>query len=75
MALDQASRASPVTHRLRLWIEGLEQAIEGQRVFVVDKNLLNDGGELLLDTRRLGSTAVPGPGVIPSPAPLRSEKK
>ena len=58
-AFDQALHASPHTFRLRLWIEALENALSDQRLFLVDRTLLDEGGELMLDTRPHESTRLP----------------
>jgi hypothetical protein len=39
------------TFRYRLWIEALESVLADQRIFLVDQTLLNEKGELILDTR------------------------
>ncbi len=76
MAIGQASGIEPRTHRLRLWIEALEKALAGLRLYLVDSSLLGEGGELLLDTRRYPNTPLPPPiTVMPSPAPPGAKKQ
>jgi regulator of protease activity HflC (stomatin/prohibitin superfamily) len=71
-AIGQALSASPRTLRLRLWIEALESALSDQRLFLVDHTLLDEGGELLLDTRRLEGTRLPPLDETMSPSSLRT---
>ena len=71
-AVGQALGASPRTLRLRLWIEALESALSDQRLFLVDHTLLDEGGELLLDTRRLEGTRPPPLDETMSPSSLRT---
>jgi len=53
------------TIRQRLWIETLERALADQRLFLVDRSLLDEGGELLLDTRQLENRRLPSLDVMP----------
>jgi len=60
--------------RLRLWIESLENALVNQRLFLVDRTLLDEGGEILLDTRRIESGHLPSiDSVVPNMAPGESK--
>ncbi len=58
-AIGQAPQEFPQTLRLRLWIEALEDALSDQRLFLVDRTVLDERGELLLDTRRHESVRLP----------------
>jgi regulator of protease activity HflC (stomatin/prohibitin superfamily) len=65
-ALSEVAEFKPVTRthdddslRLRLWIESLENALSDQRLFLVDRTLLDEGGEILLDTRRIENGRLP----------------
>jgi regulator of protease activity HflC (stomatin/prohibitin superfamily) len=73
-ALGQASHVVPELLRLRLWIEALEKALTGQRLYLVDRTLLGEGGELLLDTRRYPSLPLPSPDMTPPPVPPGGKK-
>jgi regulator of protease activity HflC (stomatin/prohibitin superfamily) len=71
-AVGHALQVSPGTFRLRLWIEALENALSHQRLFLVDRTLLDEGGELMLDTRqqqnmRLPNLDAPSPHPLPGP--------
>jgi hypothetical protein len=56
--------------RLRLRIESLENALANQRLFLVDRTLLDEGGEILLDTRRIESGHLPPiDSAVPNLAP------
>jgi regulator of protease activity HflC (stomatin/prohibitin superfamily) len=69
-ALDDPRR----TLRLRLWIEALEGALAEQRLFLVDRTLLDEGGELLLDTRRIEGTRLPSLDALPPTVPQDESK-
>ena len=66
-AVGQALQASPQTFRLRLWIEAIEDALANQRLFLVDHTLLDEGGELMLDTRPNENTRLP---MLDAPTPF-----
>lgn len=68
-AVGEGLQATPRTLRTRLWIEALENALVDQRLFLVDHTLLDDGGELILDTRRYDARRMPELDA-PSPTPL-----
>jgi regulator of protease activity HflC (stomatin/prohibitin superfamily) len=68
----EAMQSSPRTIRLRLWIESLEEALVDKRLFLVDHTLLDNGAELILDTRpqearRAPELAAPSPFPLPGP--------
>jgi regulator of protease activity HflC (stomatin/prohibitin superfamily) len=58
-AIGRAQQDVSQTLRLRLWIEALEDALSDQRLFLVDRTVLDERGELLLDTRRHESVRLP----------------
>ena len=69
-AVGEALQVAPRTFRLRLWIEALESALAEQRLFLVDHTVLDEGGELMLDTRpfqagRLRLMDAPSPDLFP----------
>ncbi len=69
-SLHEGLSAAPKTLHLRLWIEALESALSTQRLFLVDQSLLDEGSELLLDTRPINSVRFPGFETIPrAPGP------
>jgi regulator of protease activity HflC (stomatin/prohibitin superfamily) len=70
-ALEQAYSVSPDALQLRLWIEAQEQALTGQRLFLVDQTLLGESGEIMLDLRRLPAGLPPPRVPAPVPAPTR----
>ncbi len=75
-AVGQALPASSRTFRLRLWIEALENALADQRLFLIDRTLLDEGGELMLDTRPQQSIRLPalnGPSPYPLPGVNRND--
>lgn len=71
-SVGEAMQSSPRTIRLRLWIESLEEALIDKRLFLVDHTLLDDGAELILDTRpqegrRASELDAPSPFPLPGP--------
>jgi regulator of protease activity HflC (stomatin/prohibitin superfamily) len=74
-ALGHDSFIAPSILRLRLWIEALESALAGQRLFLIDRSVLGEGGELLLDTRRYGATPLPAVELTPPVAPSGGKKR
>lgn len=67
-ALAEAVRVAPATNRYRLWTEALEKTLADQRLTVIDRALLTEGGELLLDTRRFPIAPLPSlPAKAPAP--------
>jgi regulator of protease activity HflC (stomatin/prohibitin superfamily) len=50
-ALAAATQTRSPTLRFRMWVEAMESALAEQRIFLVDQTLLNQKGELILDTR------------------------
>ncbi len=50
-AVNEAFAAAPAAFRLRTWIETLEESLQGQRFFLVDKRVMDRGGEMLIDAR------------------------
>lgn len=53
-ALRQASTETPDAFRLRLWYETVEKALGGKRLFLLDKSLITQPGQTILDMRPNG---------------------